>query len=143
MKFVKYILFAVLVFVAIKFIANPLIGVNERTSACSETNVSILCNYMSFDGTKATNQDIDQLEVHKGQVLHVDYNVVVKTGDLSLITILTGSQNDKNHISIWNNTLHHNKSETIDIPINDDGKIMFQISGSKTSGSYDIKWNIK
>ncbi|KQX53935.1 MULTISPECIES: hypothetical protein [unclassified Paenibacillus] len=90
-----------------------------------------------------TNQDINKIKVHKGEVLYVVYIAIVKTGELSLDAILTRLNNNNKDESVWSNTLKNNRSETINIPINDDGEVIFRIKGTKKSGSYNIKWDVK
>ena len=87
-------------------------------------------SYKLYTGTKAKT-----IEVEKGKTIVIDYSSEVKKGELT-IKILAPDEN----VAL---ELEPNKSGTKELKAEEAGKYKLIITGSKTEGNFNIKWEVK
>ena len=90
-------------------------------------------HYNTFIGTKSTS-----VKASAGQTLTLNYDVTVTKGELGLK--VTNPSGD----SLWEVNLQDDSKDTVQIPIDQDGRYTIAITGKDdNSGSWDITWAVK
>jgi hypothetical protein len=96
----------------------------------SDTGDKISGSYKLFTGTKSKT-----INAEKGETIVIDYSSEVKSGELALKVL----DPDK-EIAL---ELETNKAGTEEINAEKDGKYRLIITGNKTNGSFNVKWDVK
>jgi len=102
----------------------------QLMSMGSNAGNKINYSYKLFTGTHTKS-----IKVEKGKTIVIDYSSEVKKGELDLKIF----DPDENVVL----ELETNKTGTEELIAEKDGKYELIITGSKTNGSFNVKWNIK
>lgn len=89
-------------------------------------------NYTTFSGTKA-----DTFRADAGQTLVVEYDVVVEEGMLDIQV-----ENPDGEVD-WKVALEDDDVDTVQVPLEREGRYTLRIRGESTGGGWDLTWEVQ
>jgi hypothetical protein len=123
----------------ILFIVLLIVNIVCLTACSSEINVGyvgtnrdglIHYQYISFDG-----KEQHSAELEAQQNLKITYETEVKKGSINFQLIAPNGE------TIWETETDQTISDQIEITLPEDGLYKFVVDGSKTKGSFTLKWD--
>ncbi|MDB5055502.1 MAG: hypothetical protein JWM44_3552 [Bacilli bacterium] len=149
MNFKKIKRLNIFLLLTLLFLVNILTGCEPTMSCLSKSNY-MKCSYQELNETKSTQENGKELQVKKGQLVEINYNVIINSGDLQIDIInkdyklniktpVFNAHSSMNKI-IWSTSINKNSHEIIKIPIENDGALSINMTGNKANGSFELKW---
>lgn len=89
-------------------------------------------NYATFTGRKS-----DTFQADAGQRLDLEYKTQVDRGTLKILV-----ENPADEV-VWQVSLQEGQSDSVQVPLEQDGRYTMRIVGEGTSGSWHLQWNIQ
>ena len=89
-------------------------------------------SYRTFSGAKRNTFGADA-----GETLVLDYKVVVDKGMLSLRVENPDGED------LWDLSLEEEAADTVEVPLNTDGRYTIVVEGDATGGGFDLSWELK